>query len=133
MVLPMERVNVEPDYTKRLSEIYRELFVLHIERFMHLDLSVRCKCDREHIQMPSWVLDCSHPIYTVMMENARAAGDSGANVSFNGTEIMTATGVHLATVNRIYSATVDDGMTDKEIAVELRKLAGKLRLLDLRT
>lgn len=117
MVHKSSAVELRPDYTKSVGEVYQEV-VLHIlERSKNLRILARCEMaeDEEELSgIPSWAPNFAVPSrYQLALRDMSAAGDSLAHARYLGDGVLGVTGVRVTTVASIYSLT---SASDSEIS-----------------
>lgn len=106
MVHKSSAVELRPDYTKSVGEVYQEV-VLHIlERSKNLRILARCEMaedEEDFSRIPSWAPNFAVPSrYQLALRYMSAAGDSLAHARYLGDGVLGVTGVRVTTVASIY-------------------------------
>ena len=110
---------MEPDYTKTVAEVFRDLFVQCVKEFSSVDLLQSCEyeiCQTSKYDMPTWVPDLSRPRQAEYFTHKTAATSTWREVDFLGSNVLLITGLLVASITRVhYQSTAEKSWTWEEI------------------
>lgn len=108
-------IDLRPDYTKSVGEVYTDVVIHILERSKSLRLLARCVLDDSATTgIPSWVPNFAVPCgYQLALRDMDAAGTSVAHTRYLGNGVLCVKGVRITTVRQVYSLA---SVVDSEIA-----------------
>ena len=100
-----------PDYRKTCLEVYRDLLLQYAHEIGSLDLLTYSELQDNSASQPTWIPDLSNPTEYNDLWMPQAAGQSRAQIEYDGSQVMKVTGLLITTV-RDSSATITPGTTN---------------------
>ena len=107
MLQTFERdVKIKPDYTKTVSQVYRDVVLSILDHTSKLGKLRHCEMQEQPLEssdslkLPSWVPDWTTPSSTQRMETGHASGNSNAETSHDN-DILKVMGIHVARIGHV--------------------------------
>lgn len=119
-----ERVSldIEPDYTSTVSEVYEKLFMHHVSQTQSLNILSYCApCDSQDIRA-TWIPDWSRSSVTNSLQMVEAASRSSFEIINLEEGILQATGRGISTVKSVYQGKILPQSTVEAVCSELRQI-----------
>ena len=115
-----EAINIEPDYTKRTSQVYQEVALHYINHHKRLELLASSGLAKRSSEMPTWVPDWTVVEYPHPIQNGLASGPTKAEVQYRGAGILSVTGSVSANIQHVERMECRDHMS---LIAEIQRLA----------
>ncbi|KAL8959728.1 MAG: hypothetical protein Q9193_003453 [Seirophora villosa] len=93
LVPEYNRLDILPDYTNSVADVFRDVVLRSIFKTMSADILSCCELRAEPITLPSWVPDWASPRRCKEIWEPRACSKSFPHAEYDGDGILTMTGV----------------------------------------
>ena len=97
----VDAIGIEPDYTKRTSQIYQYVVLRCIDQHNSLNILSSSGLSERPLEMPTWVPDWTIGNTPFPFQNGLASGQTVAEVRYRGAGILRVTGSISATVQHV--------------------------------
>ncbi|KAL8772645.1 MAG: hypothetical protein Q9209_002306 [Squamulea sp. 1 TL-2023] len=101
LVPKKKRLGIHPDYTKSVSEVFRDLFLRRLKRSSTLSMLTYCTIPNHLLNSPTWVPDWSTNSEIEQVPLALAGLDTKAHAYYISKGILAATGVLVTEVREV--------------------------------
>ncbi|KAG4436059.1 hypothetical protein IFR05_008449 [Cadophora sp. M221] len=129
-MLGKNQLDIEPDYTKSVHEVYKDTTLKLIHKTKSLDVLLHTTANDSNI-LYSWVPDWKKPLETASFNACNASGASSADCIADPDGILRVTGRSVSRIARAEPVNVHKFEVDHSyLILELRLIASKLGLLD---
>ena len=115
-----EAIDIEPDYTKRTGQVYRDVTLRYINQHKRLEILTLSGLNERPSKMPTWVPDWTVVDTLWPLPSRLASGRTRAGVQYRGASILSVTGSVSATVQHVDRIECKDYMT---LIAEIQRLA----------
>jgi hypothetical protein len=120
-----DKCPIQPDYTKSVEDVYREVFVWEVEKTRLVDGLRNCELALEGLRtsnLPSWIPDLSIPRRSEELKLRPFDWSSLGNIPAMDEDILNVRGVTVAKVKAVYNHTVSSGLTTRDIVLQLHDI-----------
>lgn len=101
------KIDVKPNYTKTISQVYQVFVLKFIHHLKHQDILAQCELRERPTDMPSWVSDWSVPSETNrLLRGFWASGYSASKTHYAGNGTLKTMGVRCTTINKVQHASI---------------------------
>ncbi|KAJ4366102.1 hypothetical protein N0V83_007737 [Neocucurbitaria cava] len=94
-------INVRPDYTKSVADVYMELLVCYMEKSQRLELFSLCELDETLHNWPSWVPYLEKPKTTRHLTHSHSSGHSPCSAERLDYGVLKLTGIITGKVSKV--------------------------------
>ncbi|KAF4996974.1 hypothetical protein FGRMN_4192 [Fusarium graminum] len=102
LLTPTFASQIQIDYKKKVSEVYKDAFIAHCRITKRLELFNDCQFNASQLDWPSWLPDWYSAIPTAVPTRLMfASGVSPCEVAFEANNVLRAEGVKCATINKV--------------------------------
>ena len=115
-----EAIDIEPDYTKRTSQVYHDVTLRYINHFKSLKILTSSGLNDRPLEMPTWVPDWTVVDNPLPFRYGLASGRTTAEVQYRGADILSVTGSVSATVQHVERMEARDY---RSLIAEIQRLA----------